>query len=38
MNSPEIKSEKLDLRLSRSAKTTLQMAAAASGLKLTEFV
>ena len=34
----EMKSEKLDLRLSLSAKATLQMAAVASGRKLTEFV
>lgn len=33
-----VKSEKLDLRLSMSAKITLQMAATAAGQKLTEFV
>ena len=34
----EVKSEKLDLRLSRSAKNMLQMAATLSNRKLTEFV
>jgi uncharacterized protein (DUF1778 family) len=38
LTTPEVKSEKLDLRLSRSAKNILQRAAAASGRKLTEFV
>ena len=38
LTTPEVKSEKLDLRLSMSAKNTLQMAAAASGRKITEFV
>jgi uncharacterized protein (DUF1778 family) len=38
LSTPEVKTEKLDLRLSMSAKNTLQMAAAASGRKITEFV
>jgi uncharacterized protein (DUF1778 family) len=38
LKSSEAKTEKLDLRLSVSAKNTLQMAAAASNRKITEFV
>ena len=38
LSTTEVKTEKLDLRLSMSAKNTLQMAATASGRKITEFV
>ncbi|MBV9763985.1 MAG: DUF1778 domain-containing protein [Acidobacteriaceae bacterium] len=38
VTSPERKTEKLDLRLSVSAKNTLRMAATASGRKIAEFV